>query len=79
MIADYGSQGAAFWCRFGAGVFVVSELDASRYVGKGLKFRPFTPHLPHRISLVRPLIKRPSMVTLEFIDHFAKSLAPFTD
>ena len=58
---------------------VVSELDASRYVGKGLKFRPFTPHLPHRISLVRPLIKRPSMVTLEFIDHFAKSLAPFTD
>ena len=63
----------------GAGVSVVSELDASRYVGKGLKFRPFTPRLPHRISLVRPLIKRPSMVTLEFIDHFARSLAPFTD
>ena len=62
----------------GAGVSVVSELDASRYVGKGLEFRPFTPQLVHRISLVRPLIKRPSMVTLEFIDHFAKSLSPFT-
>lgn len=69
---------ACEFVRQGTGVSVVSELDASRYVGKGLDFRPFTPRLVHRLSLVRPLIKRPSMVTLEFIDHFAKSLSPFT-
>lgn len=63
-------------CR-GIGVSVVSELDAAKYMGQGLDFRPFEPQVPHRLSLVRPILKHPSMITLEFIDQFVASLAPF--
>ena len=61
----------------GLGVAVVSELDAVRFSQTGVGIRPFAPKLPHRLSLVRPIEKRPSMLTLEFIDAFAASLAPF--
>ena len=61
----------------GIGVAVVSELDATRFVTQGVSLRPFRPSLPHRLSLVRPVVKRPSMITLEFIDAFASSLEPF--
>lgn len=61
----------------GVGVSVVSELDAVKYVGKGLDFRPFTPQLPHTLSLVRPVLAQPSMVALEFIENFTASLKPF--
>lgn len=61
----------------GAGVAIVSELDAVKYVNRGLEFKPFTPNLPHTLSLVRPLLQHPSMVTLEFIEHFSASLQPF--
>ena len=59
------------------GVAVVSELDAVQFKSKGLDFRPFTPLVPHRLSLVRPILKQPSMVTLEFIEAFAQSLKPY--
>jgi DNA-binding transcriptional LysR family regulator len=61
----------------GVGVAVVSELDARKFEHDGIGIRPFLPALPHRLSLVRPVVKRPSMITLEFIDAFASSLAPF--
>lgn len=61
----------------GVGVAVVSELDAVKYQGRGLSFRPFVPALPHALSLVRPTLKKPSLVTLEFIEHFNNSLRPF--
>lgn len=61
----------------GIGVAVVSELDAVKFAHQNIAFRPFSPMLAHRLSLVRPVVKRPSMVTLEFIDHFAASLVPF--
>lgn len=61
----------------GVGVSVVSELDAVKYAGRGLSFRPFAPSLPHAISLVRPTLKKPSLVTLEFIEYFTKSLQPY--
>lgn len=61
----------------GAGVSVVSELDAVQYTGRGLSYRPFKPFLPHTLSLVRPVLKRPSLVTLEFIEQFSDSLTPF--
>ncbi len=64
-------------CR-GVGVSVVSELDAVKYARQGLSFRPFTPALPHSLSLVRPVLKTPALVTLEFIEAFRESLAPFT-
>lgn len=61
----------------GSGVSVVSELDAAKYVGRGLEFRPFTPSLPHVLSLVRPVLAQPSMVALEFIESFTASLEPY--
>ncbi|WP_372614770.1 LysR substrate-binding domain-containing protein [Aquicoccus sp.] len=61
----------------GVGASVVSELDAVRYVERGLDFRPFAPAVPHHLSLVRPVLRKPSMITLEFIEQFTTSLAPF--
>ena len=61
----------------GAGIAVVSELDAVKYVSQGLDYRPFRPLVPHTLSLVRPITQQPSMVTLEFMEHFANSLRPF--
>ena len=63
-------------CR-GVGVSVVSELDAEQYAGRGLSFRPFHPVLPHGISLVRPIHKSASLITLEFMEYFKASLQPF--
>lgn len=61
----------------GMGVAVVSELDARKYLSQGIGFRPFRPVVPHRLSLVRPITQQPSMVTLEFMEHFADSLKPY--
>ena len=61
----------------GIGVSIVSELDAVKYSSLGLSYRPFKPALPHRLSLVRPILKKPSLVTLEFIEHFRDSLRPY--
>jgi DNA-binding transcriptional LysR family regulator len=58
----------------GIGVAVVSELDAIKYQSENTDFRPFQPSLPHRLSLVRPMLKQPSLVTLEFMDRFIASL-----
>ena len=63
--------------RHGAGVSVVSELDAVKYGKLGVSFRPFLPELPHCVSLVRPVHKTPSLVTLEFMEAFKESLAQF--
>ena len=59
------------------GVAVVSALDAEQYRDRGLDFRPFTPNLPHALSLVRPVLKRPSLLTLEFMEQFRESLTPY--
>jgi DNA-binding transcriptional LysR family regulator len=61
----------------GVGVSVVSELDAAGYRGNGIALRPFDPSLPHRLTILRPVHKRPSMITLEFMDMFRESLRPF--
>lgn len=61
----------------GVGVSVVSELDAVQYASRGLSYRPFKPLLTHTLSLVRPILKQPSLVTLEFIEQFQESLSPF--
>lgn len=61
----------------GLGVAVVSELDALKFADQGISMRPFSPTIPHRLSLVRPTLKHPSAITLEFIEAFASSLAPF--
>jgi len=61
----------------GLGVAIVSELDAMKFVDRSIHIRPFSPSMPHRLSLVRPTLKQPSAITLEFIDAFAVSLSPF--
>ena len=61
----------------GLGVSVVSELDAKGYADRGLEMRPFDAPLTHNLALVRPVHKYPAMVTLEFLDAFRDSLAPF--
>lgn len=63
--------------RRGLGVSVVSLLDAEPYEGRGLCHRPFLPALPHVLSIVRPVHKIPSLLTIEFTEAFAASLAPF--
>lgn len=60
----------------GVGVSVVSELDARTYEDR-LSFRPFTPSVPHKISLVRPIHKRPSKITLDFLEDFKASLGEY--
>ena len=59
------------------GVAIISELDAAGYAQRGLAYRPFAPALPHRLSLVRPIHKHPSMITLEFMELFRDSLRVF--
>jgi DNA-binding transcriptional LysR family regulator len=61
----------------GVGVAIVSELDAIKFAPDKVQIRPFLPAIAHRLSLVRPTLKRPSAITLEFIDAFAASLKPF--
>ncbi|MEM8653339.1 MAG: LysR substrate-binding domain-containing protein [Pseudomonadota bacterium] len=61
----------------GVGISVVSELDAAKYAGQGLLYRPFRPTLSHALSLVRPIHKAPSLITLEFMAHFKDSLRPY--
>lgn len=61
----------------GLGIAIVSELDAMQFVDQNIQIRPFLPAISHRLSLVRPTFKQPSAITLEFIDAFAASLAPF--
>ncbi|MDA9980102.1 LysR substrate-binding domain-containing protein [Yoonia sp.] len=61
----------------GLGVAVVSELDALKFADHNIQMRPFVPAIPHRLSLVRPTLKQPSAITLEFMDAFASSLEPF--
>ncbi|MGB3277903.1 MAG: LysR substrate-binding domain-containing protein [Pseudorhodobacter sp.] len=59
------------------GVSIISELDAAGYATRGLSYRPFAPAIPHKLSLVRPVHKHPSMITLEFMELFRESLKVF--
>lgn len=61
----------------GAGVSVISELDAREHEAKGLVIRPFGPKLEHKLAIVRPNHTPPSMITLEFIQAFMDSLVPY--
>ena len=61
----------------GAGVSVVSEMDAREHEQQGLIIRPFLPGIEHHLAIVRPTHTPPSMITLEFIQTFVDSLAPY--
>ncbi len=61
----------------GLGVSVISELDAEGYRGRGVAFRPFEPRIPHRLAIVRPTHKNPSLVMMEFMDMFRESVARY--
>lgn len=61
----------------GAGVSIVSEIDALEHVSEGLNMRPFGPNITHQLAILRPTHTPPSMITLEFIQTFVDSLEPF--
>jgi len=61
----------------GSGVSVVSEMDAVGHEDRGLIIRPFTPQIPHVLSLLRPTHTLSSMIALEFLEFFTDSLKPF--
>lgn len=61
----------------GAGVSVVSEMDAREYAERGLTLRPFLPATPHYLSLIRPASARGSLLAAEFMEMFEESLSPF--
>ena len=58
-------------------VSVVSELDAQQYAARGVSFRPFSANLTHQLSMVWPSHKSASILTLEFLSLFEKSLQAF--
>ncbi len=61
----------------GYGVAVVSEIDAREYQGEGLVIRPFEPVIPFKINILYPVYKPRSILTIEFVESFKKSLEPF--
>ena len=61
----------------GAGVSVVSQMDAQGYAHRGLVLRPFLPPVPHHLALIQPASARPSTLATEFLDAFEDSLSPF--
>lgn len=61
----------------GAGVSVVSEMDAREYEDRGLVLRPFLPVTPHQLVLIHPSAMRASMLTMDFLETFEASLAPY--
>jgi DNA-binding transcriptional LysR family regulator len=61
----------------GAGVSVVSEMDAREYEGRGLIIRPFRPEVAHRLALLRPTGARASLIAHDFMEVFEASLAPY--
>lgn len=58
----------------GVGISIVSELDARSYSDR-LAYRPFAANAEHQLSLVRPIHKMPSMITLDFMKIFEESLS----
>lgn len=59
----------------GAGVSIVSLLDAKTYESRGLEYRPFVPNIPYRFTILQPTHRPPSLITLEFMELFVSKLA----
>jgi DNA-binding transcriptional LysR family regulator len=68
---------ACEFVRHGVGVAIISEMDAAQYATRGVAYRPFQPAMAHKLSLVRPIHKAPSLIALEFIEEFSASLKQF--
>ncbi len=61
----------------GAGVSVVSEMDAREYAHLGLAIRPLGPDIAHRLALLCPTNARSSLIAMKFLETFEASLAPY--
>ena len=61
----------------GLGVSILSELAAFKYSDKGLEYGPFFPKISHMLTLLSPVLKRPSLAALEFMQMFEESLEQF--
>lgn len=69
--------GACMLVAQGAGVSVVSEVDAREHEDRGFVIRPYGPELGHRLSLIRPTGAPPSFLAAESMAAFLESLAPY--
>jgi DNA-binding transcriptional LysR family regulator len=61
----------------GAGVSIVSEIDAHEYEDMGLTIRPFVPETPHKLAVLYPAHSPRSMIALEFMESFIESISRY--
>ena len=61
----------------GAGVSVVSAIDAGEYLGLGLEIRPFEPSLSFGLGILYPAHRPRSLVLSEFVALFHESMKPY--
>lgn len=62
----------------GAGVSIVSALDAYEYEDRGLIIRPFVPETPSVLAIIYPAHTPRSMIALEFMDCFLEKISRHT-
>ena len=62
----------------GAGVSIVSAIDAYEYEDRGLIIRPFVPETPHKLAILYPAHTPRSMIALEFMESFLESISRYT-
>ncbi len=62
----------------GAGVSIVSEIDAYEYEDRGLTIRPFVPETPHKMAVLYPAHTPRSAIALEFTESFLESVSRYT-
>ena len=62
----------------GAGVSIVSEIDAYEYEDRGLIIRPFVPETPHKLAVLYPAHSPRSMISLEFMESFLEDISRYT-
>ncbi len=74
VIREFGS--ACLMVAAGAGVSIVSEIDAYEYEHKGLIIRPFAPNMAHRLAVLYPSHSPRSILAMEFMETFLESIAP---
>jgi DNA-binding transcriptional LysR family regulator len=75
VIRQFGT--ACLMVAAGAGVSIVSEIDAYEYESKGLIIRPFVPETPHELAILYPTHSPRSMLVMEFVESFLESVSRY--
>ncbi len=62
----------------GAGVSVVSPIDADEYLNRGLEVRRFEPSIPFDLGILYPAHRPRSLILVEFVATFHDSMKPYS-